>query len=120
MFSENLKTLRMQKGMSQEILAQRLNVVRQTISKWEKGLSVPDAEMLTELAELFNVSVSDLLGMEIKDEKKMDEVASQLAVLNEYLADKSRRSHRTRKIVLIVVIAIIVLVPLLTLLFTMM
>ena len=63
MFSDNLKTLRRQKGMSQEILAQRLNVVRQTISKWEKGLSVPDAEMLTRIAELFEVSVSDLLGM---------------------------------------------------------
>lgn len=45
MFSENLKTLRKQKGMSQETLAQQLNVVRQTISKWEKGLSVPDADL---------------------------------------------------------------------------
>lgn len=44
-FSENLKTLRKQKGMSQETLAQQLNVVRQTISKWEKGLPVPDADL---------------------------------------------------------------------------
>ena len=47
MFQENLKTLRKKKGMTQEELAARLNVVRQTISKWEKGLSVPDAELLT-------------------------------------------------------------------------
>ena len=53
MFCENLKLLRKQKGMSQEALAQQLNVVRQTISKWEKGLSVPDAELMTRIAELF-------------------------------------------------------------------
>ena len=46
MFSDNLKTMRKEKGFSQEQLATRLNVVRQTISKWEKGLSVPDAELL--------------------------------------------------------------------------
>jgi len=46
MLGENLKTLRKQRGMSQEILAQQLGVVRQTVSKWEKGLSVPDAELL--------------------------------------------------------------------------
>ena len=62
MFSENLKTLRKNKGFSQEQLSVRLNVVRQTISKWEKGLSVPDAEMLVKISEILNVSVSDLLG----------------------------------------------------------
>lgn len=46
MFSENLKTLRKEKGFSQEQLAIRLNIVRQTVSKWEKGISVPDAELL--------------------------------------------------------------------------
>ena len=62
MFSENLKTLRKQKGFTQEELAARLNVVRQTVSKWEKGLSVPDAELLTRLAEVLEVPVSTLLG----------------------------------------------------------
>ena len=52
MFSDNLKTMRKEKGFSQEQLATRLNVVRQTISKWEKGLSVPDAELLIQLAEV--------------------------------------------------------------------
>ena len=52
MFGENLKMLRKQKGFSQEELAVRLHVVRQTISKWEKGLSIPDAEMLIRLAEI--------------------------------------------------------------------
>ena len=62
MFGENLKMLRKQKGFSQEELAVRLHVVRQTISKWEKGLSIPDAEMLIRLAEILEVSVSELLG----------------------------------------------------------
>ena len=60
MFSKNLKTLRKQKGFSQEELASRLHVVRQTISKWEKNLSVPDADTLIRLAEILEVSVSEL------------------------------------------------------------
>ena len=69
MLNENLKQLRKSKGLSQEELAIRLNVVRQTISKWEKGLSVPDADMLIKIADIFEVSVSELLGAKI-DEKK--------------------------------------------------
>ena len=69
MLNENLKQLRKSKGLSQEELAIRLNVVRQTISKWEKGLSVPDADMLIKIADIFEVSVSELLGAKI-DERK--------------------------------------------------
>ena len=50
MLGENLKALRKQRGMSQEVMAQQLNIVRQTVSKWEQGLSVPDAQMLTRIA----------------------------------------------------------------------
>lgn len=88
MFNENLKTIRKEKGFSQEQLAVRLNVVRQTVSKWEKGLSVPDAEMLIELAEVLNVEVSDLLGKKIEvneSENQVDVVAAELAKLNELL-----------------------------------
>jgi putative transcriptional regulator len=82
MFSENLKTLRKQKGMSQETLAQQLNSVRQTISKWEKDLSVLDVDKLTRSAELFEVSVSELLGAKL-EEKNTNKIATQLALLNE-------------------------------------
>ena len=51
MLAENLKALRKAKGLSQEELAARLHVVRQTVSKWEKGRSVPDADLLIRLAE---------------------------------------------------------------------
>ena len=62
MLSENIKAVRKSKGLSQEELAVKLNVVRQTISKWEQGLSVPDADMLISLSEALETSVSALLG----------------------------------------------------------
>ncbi|OON90383.1 MAG: hypothetical protein ATN33_03150 [Epulopiscium sp. Nele67-Bin001] len=61
MLNEKIKSLRKQQGLTQEELAIRLKVVRQTISKWEKGLDVPDAEMLIKIAELFEISTSELL-----------------------------------------------------------
>ncbi|MCC8064420.1 MAG: helix-turn-helix domain-containing protein [Clostridiales bacterium] len=109
MFSENLKALRKQKGMSQETLAQQLHVVRQTISKWEKGLSVPDADMLIRIGELFEVSVSDLLGKKLEHEPEMNQVAAQLALLNEQLANRTRRHRRICKGVLIGLAAVVVL-----------
>ena len=51
MLSNNLKRIRKSKGLSQEELAIKLNVVRQTVSKWENGLSVPDSDMLSTLAD---------------------------------------------------------------------
>lgn len=109
MFGENLKTLRKQKGFSQEELAARLHVVRQTISKWEKNLSVPDADTLIRLAEILEVSVSELLGTKIESENVASDVAEQLSRINEQLAIKNRCSRRIWKVVAIV-LAIIVLV----------
>ena len=70
MFQDNLKALRKKKGITQEELAARLNVVRQTVSKWEKGLSVPDSELLIKLAEILEVPVSRLLGSKIEAEEQ--------------------------------------------------
>ncbi len=108
MFSENLKTLRKQKGFTQEELAARLNVVRQTVSKWEKGLSVPDADLLTRLSEILEVPVSTLLGSAIPDDEEPDEIAAQLARINEQLAVKNRRSRRIWRIVAIILIAVVI------------
>lgn len=63
MINENIKHFRKTRGMSQEEMAVKLNVVRQTVSKWEKGLSVPDANVLIEMANLLDVSVSQLLEL---------------------------------------------------------
>lgn len=109
MFGENLKTLRKQKGFSQEELATRLHVVRQTISKWEKNLSVPDADTLIRLAEILEVSVSELLGAKIENENTASDVAEQLSRINEQLAIKNRRSRRIWKIVVIILAAIILI-----------
>lgn len=98
MLSENLKFLRKQKGMSQEELAARLNVVRQTVSKWEKGLSVPDAHLLMKLAEILGVSVAELLGGKICDSGNENEIAGQLAQINEQLVIKNRRTRLIWKI----------------------
>ena len=112
MFSENLKTLRKQKGFSQEELASRLHVVRQTISKWEKNLSVPDADTLIRLAEILEVSVSELLGSKIENEDRngniTNDVAEQLSRINEQLAIKNRRSRRIWKAITIIAIILAV------------
>ena len=109
MFGENLKTLRKQKGFSQEELATRLHVVRQTISKWEKNLSVPDADTLIRLAEILEVSVSELLGAKIENGNTASDVAEQLSRINEQLAIKNRRSRRILKIVAIILAAIVLI-----------
>lgn len=109
MFSENLKTIRKAKGLSQEELAVRLHVVRQTVSKWEKGLSVPDAEMLIRLADTFEVSVSALLGGKFENETDSNGIAEQLSRINEQLAVKNRRGRFVLKLVLGVLIGAVAL-----------
>ena len=112
MLSENLKSFRKSKGISQEELAVRLNVVRQTISKWEKGLTVPDADTLIRIAEILEVDVSELLGAKVNSKENEDtvtDVAEQLSRINEQLAIKNRRSHRIWKTIAIVVVAVILL-----------
>ena len=113
MLNENLKTLRKNKGYSQEQLAVRLNVVRQTVSKWEKGLSVPDAQMLMDIAEVFSVSVSELLGNDIEQETKADTlevITQELAKLNELMAiEQKKKEEKRKKIVEIVGVILVIL-----------
>ena len=72
MLNENIKMLRKSKGLSQEELAIKLNVVRQTVSKWKQGLSVPDAGMLISISEVFETPVSTLLGETLVETKSDD------------------------------------------------
>lgn len=108
MLGENLKTLRKKKGLSQEELATRLHVVRQTVSKWEKNLSVPDADTLIRLAEILELSVSELLGEKIENESTTSDVAGQLSRVNEQLAIKNRRVHQIWKAITIIVIVLVI------------
>ena len=91
MISENIKRARKEKGMSQEELAVRLSVVRQTVSKWESGRSVPDAEMLIRIAGILEVSAERLLGTESEDGGTKD-LAEELARLNAELAQRNREA----------------------------
>lgn len=107
MLSKNLKIFRKRKGLTQENVAEALNVVRQTISKWEKGISVPDADMLMKLAEILDVSVSELIGSDVADEKNEDMIAVELARVVEQLASRNRRSKNILKCVLIFLIILL-------------
>ena len=109
MFGENLKAMRKAKGYTQEELAIRINVVRQTVSKWEKGLSVPDADVLSQIAEVLDTKVSVLLGGTITEETDKDAVAEQLAKISEQLAIKNRRSKAIWKTIGMIVLAIMLL-----------
>lgn len=112
MFTENLKSIRKARGLTQDELAVRLNVVRQTISKWEKGLSVPDAEMLIKIAEVFEVSVSELLGAKVENETSQNDIAEQLSRINEQLAVKNRRVKFVLNAILGIIIVVIITIVL--------
>ena len=120
MLQENIRAFRQKKGMTQEELASRLHVVRQTVSKWEKGLSVPDAELLIRLAEVLEVSVAQLLGGEAETatEEKPDAMIEQLSRINEQLAIKNRRAKRVWKAIAFIVGGIIAVYVLILILAT--
>ena len=105
MLSDNLKKLRKAKGLSQEELAVKLNVVRQTVSKWEQGLSVPDSEMLLRIAAELDTSVNVLLGETVAEEEGSDlkMIAAKLEVLNEQFAKRNETRRKVRRVIFIVV-----------------
>ena len=104
MLNENIRKLRKAKGLSQEELAMKLNVVRQTVSKWEKGLSVPDSEMLIKLAEELDTTVNNLLGetSETEENSELKIIAAKLELLNEQFAKQNETHRRTKKVVSII------------------
>jgi putative transcriptional regulator len=111
MLKDNIKTIRKSKGLSQEELAIKLNVVRQTISKWEQGLSVPDAEMLINISELFEIPVSEILGENIEKKERDDlkVISEKLEVINEQLSNYQKEKRKKKIQVLIIIDIIIIL-----------
>lgn len=97
MLNENIKVIRKSKGLSQEELAIKLNVVRQTISKWEQGLSVPDADLLISISEVLETPVSTLLGETIARTKADDlkTISEKLEVINLQLAQRKAARQKT-------------------------
>lgn len=112
MLNENIKAIRKSKGLSQQELAVKLNVVRQTISKWEQGLSVPDSDMLISLSEVLETPVSTLLG-ETVIESEVDAVkaiSEKLEIINLQLARRKTRRRNALHWLLISLCVLIVAV----------
>ena len=110
MLNENIKAIRKSKGLSQEELAVKLNVVRQTISKWENGSSVPDSDMLITISEVLETPVSTLLG-ETVTESKVDDlkaISEKLEVINLQLAKRNTTGRKIFHWLLILLCAVIV------------
>lgn len=120
MLNKNLKTIRNNKGFTQEELANRLHVTRQTISKWEKGYSVPDADLLSKLADELDVSVSELLGKDEIPAEETDSISDQLARINEQLSIRNRRAKRVWKAAIVLAIVFFLVIPGVTILGNMM
>lgn len=96
MLNENIKAFRKSKGLSQDELAVKLNVVRQTVSKWEQGLSVPDADMLISISEVFETPVSTLLGESVAGAKadSLCAISEKLEVINLQLAHRKEAGQK--------------------------
>lgn len=110
MLNENIKAIRKSKGLSQQELAIKLNVVRQTISKWEQGLSVPDSDMLISISEVLETPVSTLLG-ETVVESKVDDlkaISEKLEIINLQLAQRKTTRRKILHWLLISLCTVIV------------
>lgn len=108
MLHDNLAKIRKEKGLTQEALALKLNVVRQTVSKWEKGIAVPDADMLCHIGEALDVPVSELLSDEkMTEPSDMTSIVEVLAQMNEQLAIRNRRSANIWKALFLSALVII-------------
>lgn len=112
MLYENIKTIRKSKGLSQEELAIKLNVVRQTISKWETGLSVPDADMLIAISEALDTPVSTLLGETVQENPSEDlkVISEKLEVINLQLAKRNLNKLKTLFYVFLTIAILTVLI----------
>jgi len=112
MLNENIKAIRKSKGLSQQELAIKLNVVRQTVSKWEQGLSVPDSDMLVTMSEVLETPVSTLLGETIIETEvdTLKAISEKLEVINLQLAQRKATRRKIIRWLLISLCAIIVMI----------
>ena len=112
MLNENIKAFRKSKGLSQQELAVKLNVVRQTVSKWEQGRSVPDSDMLISLSEVLEIPVSTLLGETVIETEvdSLKAISEKLEVINLQLAQRKATGRKIVRWLLISLCAIIVMI----------
>lgn len=110
MLNENIKALRKSKGLSQQDLADKLNVVRQTISKWEQGLSVPDSDLLIALSEALETPVSTLLGENVVESEAdaVKALSEKLEIINlQFARRKAMRRSALHWLLIVVCVGIL-------------
>ena len=109
MLNENIKAARKAKGLSQQELAVKLNIVRQTVSKWEQGLSVPDADLLIALSQALETPVSTLLGETVMESEadRLQAISEKLEVINLQLAQRKTMRRAIIRWLLISICAMI-------------
>lgn len=112
MLNENIKNIRKSKGLSQEELAVKLNVVRQTISKWENGLSVPDSDMLISISEVLETPVSTLLGetVAVSQADDLKVISEKLEIINLQLSQKKNTRRKMLQWLFIILCTAIVII----------
>ena len=106
MLKDNIKNFRKAKGLSQEELAIKLSVVRQTISKWEQGLSVPDASMLIQIADALGTNVNTLLGDTVEEPEEQETIgvlSAKLELLNEQYSKQNERRRKIWRAIFVVI-----------------
>ena len=112
MLNENIKAIRKAKGLSQQELAVRLNIVRQTVSKWEQGLSVPDADLLIALSQALETPVSTLLGETVveTEAERLNAISEKLEAINFQLAQRKAARRKIIRWLLISLCAMILVI----------
>lgn len=102
-FSEKLISLRKKEGLSQEELGYKLNVTRQTVSKWELGQTTPDMDKLSEMAKIFNISVDQLInGTETMEDKT--------TVIEDQPIDQNEKRSSKNKIIIFILVGALIIV----------
>ena len=89
-----LKELRKEKELTQEQLAETLNVSRRTVSRWETGSNMPDLDLLVEMADLYQVDLRELLNGERKNEQMNEEMKETVLQVAEYSNAEKQRSTK--------------------------
>ena len=111
-FGENLHKLRKERNISQEQLAEELNVSRQTIGKWENGVTYPETECLIQISDFFEVSIDFLLKGTVMDSNIM-EAASNNGADEETLpqTEQQLKALRNRRIRIVAAIILFIIAP---------
>lgn len=110
MLKDNLKALRKNKGLSQEELSAKLHVVRQTVSKWESGLSMPDAQMLMRISKIFETPVNEILEekFDAKENNDLKTIQEKIDIINNQLS-MYQQHERNRLIKCIIIVDFILI-----------